>query len=73
MGGRLRVKVVGWFFFCFGLVWFCVEMVVLVVEEAGLWYECDMPSVPGEMCFRRMDGGIKRGREGRSYARKKKK
>lgn len=37
---------------------------MLVVEEAGLCCKCDMPSVPGEMCFRRMDGGIKGGREG---------
>ena len=53
-------------FFLFGLVWFCVEMAVLViVEGTGFWCECDMPSVPGEMCFGRMDGGgIKGGREG---------
>ena len=67
MGGRLRVKVVGWFFFFVwpGLVLCRDGGASIIVEGAGLCYECDMPSVPGEMCFGRMDGGgIKGGREG---------
>lgn len=76
MGGRLRVKVVGWLV---GFVWpglvLCRDGgAKLVVEGAGLCCECDMPSVPGEMCFGRMDGGgIKGGREGRKELCKEKK